>query len=124
VEPKERVLRLAFASQPVFRAKHAAALVYKGRVLATGVNKEKTHPLAGRFCKHPEAVWLHAELDCIVKVIHRHGAAVLSDCELYVARVLKDGSLAASCPCTGCQRAIEAFGIRKVSYTTKDGWND
>jgi len=77
-----------------------------------------------RFCKHPEAVWLHAEIDCIVKVVNRYGTEALKDSELYVARVLKDGSLANSQPCEGCQRAIEAFQIKRVFYTTTKGWID
>jgi len=122
-EPKQKVLSLALANQPAFRAKHAASIYYRGRLLATGTNKKKTHPMMQRFCKHPEAVWLHAEIDCIVKVVNHYGTEILRDCELYVARVTKDGAMANSQPCEGCQRAIDAFLISRVYYTTKEGWN-
>ena len=123
-DPKQKVLELASKSDRVFRSKHAAAVYYKGRLLATGTNKKKTHPMMSRFCKHPEAVWLHAEIDCIVKVINYYGTDILKSCQLYVARVCLDGSLANSQPCEGCQKAIEAFGIPTVHFTTRRGWND
>ena len=120
---KIKTVALAIATPPVYRSKHAAALYYKGRLLATGVNQYKTHPMMKRYCKHPEAVELHAEIDCITRAIRRYGTTVLKHSTLYVARVCKDGSLSNSKPCVGCQKAIEAFSIPTVYYTTKDGWN-
>ena len=118
----ERAVSLATAGKPVFKAKHAAVLTYKGKILATGRNQYKTHPMMGRFNKHPEAVNLHAEIDCITRAIRLYGTSILKHSELYVARVLASGELGNSKPCLGCQKAIEAFSIPVVYWTTKEGW--
>jgi tRNA(Arg) A34 adenosine deaminase TadA len=117
-----RIINLARKTPLVFQAKHAAGLYYKGKLLSTGVNKKKTHPLMAKFSKHPEAVYLHAEIDCIVKCINRYGTEILKECELYVARSYQDGTTAGSRPCEGCSRAIRAFGIPRTYYTTQEGW--
>lgn len=98
-------------------SKHAAGLVYKGKVIALGVNQYKTHPIMLRFGKNDKALYLHAEIDCMVRCIQRYGDAMLSKCSLYVLRLDKLGRISNSCPCSGCQRAIEAFGIKKVFHT-------
>lgn len=120
---KERAVTLALETPRVFRSKHAALLCYKGRVLSIGVNRYKTHPMMKRFSRHPDAVNLHAEIDCIVKAINRYGTEILKSSQLYVARVLDNGTLRSSCPCSGCRKAIEAFEISKVYYTVEGGWN-
>ena len=124
MNPKEFTVALAVGTPPVFRSKHAALLTIKSRVLATGVNQYKTHPMMARYCKHPEAVSLHAEIDCLTKALRRYGTELVRHSSLYVARVTKDGSLANSQPCVGCQRAIDAFQVKTVYYTTKEGWNE
>jgi tRNA(Arg) A34 adenosine deaminase TadA len=118
----EQIINLSKKTEPVFRSKHAAGLYYKTRLLATGVNRLKTHPMMLRYSKHPDCVNLHAEIDCIVKVINRYGTSILKECTLYVARTYQSGATANSKPCDGCTRAIRAFGIPKTFYTTKEGW--
>ena len=122
VKSEELCIKLATETPAVFRSKHAAVLSYKGKVLATGVNKLKTHPLMLRYNKHPDCRNLHAEIDCIIRAINLYGTELLRECTLYVARTRKDGTTASSKPCEGCARAIKAFGIKRTYYTTKEGW--
>ena len=108
----------AFLHKPVARAK-VAALVVKGHRLATvGLNQAKTHPIAKRFGRNPDACFLHAEVDALYK-----GSRItdLRDCDLYVARTWKNGQWAMSKPCEGCRRAIKFFGVGRVFYTVGPG---
>ena len=120
----ERIASLAAAQSPVFRSKHAAGLVYRGRLLAVGFNRPKTHPKAAQYSKHEEAIYLHAELDCLLRGVQRYGLQKVSRCTMFVARVLQNGSLGSSCPCEGCERALRTFNVKKVWYTTERGWNE
>jgi hypothetical protein len=104
-----------------FRSRHSAAIFKGNTPLAYGVNRDKTHPLCSYYGKNPEAIYLHAELDAIVKVLNTRGPKALAGATIAVCRVTRDGNFAASKPCEGCERAIKAFGL-KVQYTTREGW--
>jgi hypothetical protein len=54
----------------------------------------------------------HAEHRCVKKM--DVGGVV------YVARVLRDGSLAMSKPCPDCERSLRGRGIKKVYYSIND----
>lgn len=94
------------------------AIIYdrRGRVLSVGKNSyEKTHPLQAMYaakCGNPHKIYLHAEIDAIVrckdlKKAHR----------IEVIRVAKNGDLVIAKPCSICQSAIEASGIKVISHT-------
>lgn len=104
----------------VQNSKHSAALVYRGKVISVGVNKRKTHPLQKKYSSHCEKLFLHAEVDSIVKCINKHGTEVLKKSDIYVLRLSKGGSITNSKPCSGCMKAIKAFGIRNVYWTKGD----
>ena len=105
------------ATTSVRSSRHAAAICYKGAVLSYGVNSYKTHPMMLLYGKNEESIFLHAEIDALVRAISGYGADLLKDCSLYVLRLNKKGEVAPSCPCSGCQKAIEAFQIKKVYHT-------
>ena len=99
---------------PVAKAKIAATVAFRSKKLMTGHNQAKTHPVAKRFGRNPDACYLHAEVDALYKasrLVSLHGA------DLYVARAWKGGRAAMSRPCSGCQRAIKFFGVARVFYT-------
>lgn len=97
--------------------RHAACIVHKGRVLSIGTNRQKSHPMQKKFADKDCKIFLHAELSAIIQVINRHGVDILTESELYVLRLTKGGNIGNSKPCTGCAKAIEAFGIEKVFWT-------
>lgn len=118
--------RVAEASEPFARARMAAALVHKNEILAIGTNKNKTHPLQGRYAKHEEAIYLHAEIDAIANALRKFDAETVSKAKLFVYRckwthskkpVLTQGLAK---PCSGCMRAIAAFDIKHVCYSLED----
>lgn len=112
------LFKLACSQEPVANARIAAALVYKRQIIAFGRNRRKSHPLQARYGKNEQSIYLHAELDCISRSIDP------AKCSLFIVRA-KYSSTARSAhvyglarPCIGCMRAIAAFGIQSVCYST------
>lgn len=99
-------------------SRHAACVTYKGKIVSIGISQLKSHPLQLKFQPNKARIFLHAEIDAIVKAINSHGSDFLKDCELHVLRLTKGNKLGMSKPCPGCQKAIEAFGIQNIHYTT------
>ena len=88
-----------------------AILVHKNSIVSVGMNSYKTHPLMAARTEWP---FLHAEQNAIIR-------AGLDNCEgldLYIARVLKNNTLALSKPCKVCIELIKDVGIRNIYYST------
>jgi len=88
----------------------------KGRVLSRAVNNYKrSHPLFKHFAESvgesPERIFLHAECSALLKARTKVVETI------YVARVLKDNSIALAKPCKICTAALKAFGVKNVVYT-------
>lgn len=96
----------------------ASCIVKKNKIISFGHNKKKTHPLQSKFNKHPEAIYLHAEIDAIKNALKRVSVDDLVGSTLYIARTKKDGSEGLAKPCKGCMQAIDSFGIKEVVYTS------
>jgi tRNA(Arg) A34 adenosine deaminase TadA len=120
--------KVAIAVEPAPRQRMAAVLVYKNDVVAIGYNKMKTHPIAKRFQKHEEAIYLHAEIDCIKNALRVVDVDFLSKCTMYVLRLKRPETdhkkfvHGMAKPCCGCELAIDQFGIKNVYYTTDEGF--
>lgn len=92
------------------------ALAYdkKGKLLSVGRNSyTKTHPLAlhyGKRSGRPEAIYLHAELDALIRArgtVHK----------IVVTRFDAAGNPVNSKPCSSCQLALKDYGVREISHT-------
>jgi deoxycytidylate deaminase len=94
--------------------KHGSVIVKGGRVIGTGINKERNHPtiVSSEHIKTDCSV--HAEIDALKKVKDATGATV------YVARVNRRGQARDSRPCNRCYSALRNNGIRKIVYTTSE----
>lgn len=114
--------KVAEAVDPVANHRLAAALVHKNSIVSIGFNKKKTHPFQRQYAKNEDAIYLHAEIDCIVNALRSIDEDDMSKYSLYVLRAKKDGNGLAK-PCDGCQRAIAAMGIKRVYYTTDSGYD-
>jgi deoxycytidylate deaminase len=107
---------------PVSRAKIAACIYYKKRIVSIGTCQLKTHPFQTKFKKNEHACFLHAEVDAIKKAINRIGEEELKKCVLFVCRVKMDhdskkDAYGIAKPCEGCQKCIDTYGIKEVYYT-------
>lgn len=114
------LLKVAEDVSPVGAAKVAAAVLYKGKVVAIGVCRYKSHPYQKQFGRNVHSIFLHAEIDALIKAKRRLTPSELSKSTLLVARVknIKGEYVAGLAkPCEGCTRAIEESGIRKVIHT-------
>lgn len=114
------LVRIAEDVAPVSNARIAAAIVYKGNVIAIGVNSNKSDPLQAKYSKNEHAIYLHAEISAIKKALKVMSPSELSKCELHIVRrkmtngIFSDGLAK---PCVGCQRAIDTYNIQRVYYT-------
>lgn len=122
----EFLLQQAQKRQPVRNARVAAGLLFKGELVAAGFNSLKSHPFQKRFGKNEDAIFLHAENDCLINALGEHPGILddLPKCTLLVVRSKKDSSgwgSGLAKPCIGCQRAIAHFGIKRVYFTNNEG---
>lgn len=94
-------------------------IAHRKKILATGTNHYKSHPVQARFSPRRHAIHMHSETNAIVNYIRNgHSIDLLSKCTMYIARTTCDGNVALAKPCTGCQRAIVEYGIGDVYWTT------
>lgn len=101
------------ASTSSCRMKHGAIIVRNGKVLATGVNKEKNHPTVVSTEHIKDHCSVHAEVDAIKKTKNAKNATI------YIARVNKRGQARMSKPCDNCYKEIMNSGIKKIIYTNE-----
>lgn len=93
-----------------------SALITNHNIRYYGWNQYKTHPMMFRFSKNPNQLCLHAEIDALLGAYKARGAD-LSDFDVYVARVLRNGSPAFAKPCETCMGALTFFKVRRIYWT-------
>jgi len=118
---KEKLKSLALESEGIrgkFRL--SAGVVYKGKLVATGIAQYKSHPilLAGKY--RDGQIFMHAETQAIVRAIKLLSEFQLNKSEVYVVRVNKRGETALAKPCKGCFNLIKESGIKNVVWTTNE----
>ncbi|MCX8008183.1 MAG: hypothetical protein N3A54_00605 [Patescibacteria group bacterium] len=113
---------IAFLNKEIPRAKISSAVVYKGVIVSFGVNSYKTSPFQMRYSKNEHSIYLHAEIEAIKNASRYLMLEEFRKSSLLVCRVkyfpkLGKYGFGLAHPCTGCMKAIESFGIRKIIYT-------
>jgi deoxycytidylate deaminase len=103
-----------FATKSRARNTHGAVVVKGGRVLGTGWNKDRNHPMIVSPDRVKEDCSYHAE-----EVAIRDSGDNLKGAIIYVARVSKSGSDRDSHPCPKCLSLINEVGIKRVIYTSQ-----
>lgn len=101
-----------------------AVVVNKHKIISSGYNsKSRCHRLQAELNQKrfntPSRGEIHAELDALLPLINK---VDLTNAQLYVYREYKDGALAPCRPCKSCMSVIRHCGIKKIFYTTKDGY--
>lgn len=86
----------------------------RGRILSKCHNSYiKTHPLQAHFAYlagKPECTYLHAEIAALISaksVVYK----------ILVERYYASGKPAMAKPCPICEKAIEAWGVKRIEYT-------
>lgn len=109
-------------------AKVGCVIYYKGALIAKGHNSDKTSPEQEKFNKYRYKntgnnylpAKNHAEIAALKKI--KWLDIDFSKVEVYTYRELKNGKPALSRPCPSCMAFIKELGIKKINYTTKDGF--
>jgi tRNA(Arg) A34 adenosine deaminase TadA len=89
-----------------------AVLVQQRKVLGRACNTFRSHPLTNENT-HARMKGLHSE---IASCLNAHRSQ-LEGADIYVARILKNDSLALSKPCDICRSVLTRFGVNRVFYT-------
>ena len=104
-----------------------ACAEYKGTIVATAYNTNKTSPLQAKYNVYrfradtPDKA--HAEISLIQKLRWKFGDSIdWSKVHIYLYREYKDGNLGPSRPCPSCMTLMRELGIKKIYYTTEDGF--
>lgn len=108
------------------KQKLGCVIVDGHKIISSGHNSQtKCHSIQATIdkkffqmdnCKGP----IHAELDALLPLMRRKYN--LSGATVYVYRQNKSGSPAMAHPCPRCMEIIKACGIKKLKYTTADGY--
>lgn len=105
-----------------------AVAVYKGSIIGQASNSNKTSPLQAkyniyRFNRPDLPSKNHAETALLQSIRFKYGNNLdWSRVEIYLYRELKDGTIAMSRPCPSCFHMLRDYGIKKVYYTTDQGF--
>jgi deoxycytidylate deaminase len=101
----------------------AAGLVYKNKLISFGYSQMKSHTFQKKYGKNDDAIYLHAEVNCIHNAI-RSGFDRFDKSTLYVVRTKWNGPFedkfkvdGISKPCSGCMKCVIDYKIKNVIYT-------
>ena len=105
--------------------KVGAIVVLKHRIISSGFNSNiKTHPLQKKYNQYRFSAdsphKCHAELSALLPLIKE--GKNLSGASIYVYRQHKNEILACARPCRSCMELIKDCGIKRIFYTTEDGY--
>lgn len=118
---REEMMRADYSGS----ARIGCAVYYKGTLLARGHNSDKTCPLQKEYNQYryrnsntPHKI--HAEIMALKKI--RWLDIDFSQVEVYTYHELKDGTPSLSRPCESCMALIKKMGIKKIYYSTPNGF--
>lgn len=105
--------------------KLGCVVVLGHRIVSSGHNsKTKCHKMQALMDKEMFGCEsfgpLHAEVDALIPLIKKR--VDLSRASIYIYREHKDGTTALAHPCSRCMGLIKRCGIKKIYYTTNDGY--
>lgn len=108
-----------------FRRIHIGCVaVYGNKIIASGFNSNRTHPLQARLNQFRSNQisnhTIHAEISCLSHIWRSN--LQWNKVKLYIYRERLDGRKGMSRPCPACMAAIKQLGIREVFYSTNDGY--
>ena len=109
-------------------AKVGCIVVYKGTILAKGFNSDRTHTMQAYYNKwrYKEEdnnylpAKIHAEIRALQKI--QYLDIDFSKVHVFVYRETKQGKIAMARPCSSCMAALRQMGIKKIHYTTDQGY--
>ena len=124
---REASMRATYTVSHRFSPMIGACAIYKGTIVASAWNTNKTSPLQARYNVYrfnadtPDKA--HAEVSLIQRLRWKFGDSLdWTKVHIYLYREYKDGRLGPSRPCPSCMALLRELGIKKIYYTTEDGY--
>lgn len=124
---REASMRATYKGSHRFSPQIGAIAEYKGSIVATAANTDKTSPLQARYNVYrfhadtPDKA--HCETQLLQRLRWKFGDSIdWARVHIYLYREYKDGSLAPSRPCPSCMVMLRDFGVKKIYYTTEQGY--
>lgn len=107
------------------RVKMGCVVVSGHRIISSGHNSAtKTHAIQSKvdssYFGCSCAGYLHAEVNALLPLMN--GKWDLSRATLYVYRKMGNGSRGLARPCPRCMKVIKSLGVKKINYSTPDGF--
>ena len=125
---REAAMTATYTGSHRFAPMIGACAEYKGSIVATASNTNKTSPLQAKYnvYRYADANTpnkCHAEIVLIQRLRWKFGDSIdWSKVHIYLYREYKDGRLAPSRCCPACLALIKELGIKKIYYTTEYGY--
>ena len=116
----------AVSESSEFPTVHIGCVITEGnhRIISSGCNSTKTHPLQKQLNRERFEVdsvhSLHAEVSALLPLMKED--IDFSKVEVYTHRNYANGKIAMARPCPSCMKLIKDLGIKKIHYTTADGY--
>lgn len=116
----------AVSESSEFPKVHIGCVITEGnhRIISSGCNSTKTHPLQKQLNRERFEVdsvhSLHAEVSALLPLMKED--IDFSKVEVYTHRNYANGKIAMARPCPSCMKLIKDLGIKKIHYTTSDGY--
>lgn len=116
----------AVSESSEFPKVHIGCVVTEGnhRIISSGCNSTKTHPLQKQLNRERFEVdsvhSLHAEVSALLPLMKED--IDFSKVEVYTHRNYANGKIAMARPCPSCMKLIKDLGVKKIHYTTADGY--
>lgn len=125
----EHARRLSLKSEYT-RAPFGVVVVYKGKVIGSGINRIKTNPIQEKYNKYRtfqknENSYIrssvHAEIDALYPLIDNTDIN-WKKAQIYIYRRCKSREHGMARPCPACMQLIKELGIKSIYYTTDTGF--
>jgi deoxycytidylate deaminase len=100
-----------------YKFRHGALLVKSNKIIKASYNKSRAVRFAHKYHLHGTGS-LHAEIGCILNLSKER----TDGCEIYVVRIAGNGQYAQSCPCSMCQTICSEMGVKRIHYSTHNGF--
>lgn len=118
----EKLFDIAQHVEPVNQARLASAIVFKKDIVSFGFNSWKTHTKQKKYADHPEKIYIHAEIDAIIKASRHLTEYEFRKSSIYIVRakyLYKGGPMCYGLakPCAGCMNGIVDMKIKNIFYS-------
>lgn len=116
----------AMSEMSDFPRTHIGCVITEGnhRIISSGCNSTRTHPIQKKYNKERFAEdtihSLHAEVSALLPLMKED--IDFSKVVVYTHRSLANGKPGLARPCASCMALIKELGVKKICYTTNDGY--